>query len=585
MKRKFLPLLTISLAIALCFISLAPVKADLETPLLADVSATSGYAPYLQTNWYGFPPTAGKGYCAILSSTAGNSDLYLLDSNFVLAAKSKNTGLTTDKVWFGQSTAAPFHIAGFGNANPSSSYTIQIITAPYVKTINATSGNPGSLITLNGFGFGDIRGTNYVNFGTVTATNYYSWTNTQIKVYVPSNVVTGSTKIVVYVDSKASNPVNFTVSAFSSNGSMWRYDLARSGNYPGGPTTFPLNLKWKASYYRSDPVIADGIVYVAGYNNLSAIDANNGTTKWQFNGTAAFTTPAITNGTAYVGCNDGKVYALDATTGALKWSYFLGSGLGFYSSGPIVVSNGIVYAGASIVAVGNGQPGIYALDVNTGVLKWSYLTGNQLWSSPTIANNLVYITPEQLGKVLALDANTGVLKWSYATDAFNLTTPVIYNNILYVVGVKTVYYSYSKWRTVVFSLDANTGVLKWNYTGEEVDTTFFSVELTSSPAISGNTLYFGGLFTEVYALDLTTATLKWSFKTGGLPANQFAWSSPSFSNNVIYVASADKFYALDADTGKIKWTYVLSYITYNSSVAIFDSKVYIAPGELYCFGI
>jgi outer membrane protein assembly factor BamB len=62
--------------------------------------------------------------------------------------------------------------------------------------------------------------------------------------------------------------------------------------------------------------------------------------------------PAVANGIVYVGSNDYNVYALNAATGKLKWSYMTG-GIVSYSSP--AVDYGAVY-------VGNWNHSIYALD-------------------------------------------------------------------------------------------------------------------------------------------------------------------------------------------------------------------------------
>src|SRR5439155_27216239 len=69
--------------------------------------------------------------------------------------------------------------------------------------------------------------------------------------------------------------------------------------------------------------------------------------------------PAVANGVVYVGSGDHKVYALDATTGALLagWPYTTG---GAVLSSP-VVANGVVY-------VGSADHKVYALNANTGAL-------------------------------------------------------------------------------------------------------------------------------------------------------------------------------------------------------------------------
>jgi outer membrane protein assembly factor BamB len=50
----------------------------------------------------------------------------------------------------------------------------------------------------------------------------------------------------------------------------------------------------------------------------------------------------VAGGTVYVGSQDGQVYALDATTGSLRWSYPTG---GPVYSGP-AVAGGTVYVGS-----------------------------------------------------------------------------------------------------------------------------------------------------------------------------------------------------------------------------------------------
>ena len=54
-----------------------------------------------------------------------------------------------------------------------------------------------------------------------------------------------------------------------------------------------------------------------------------------------------------------------------------------YLSSP-AVSNGSVF-------VGSGDGNIYSVDARTGKLKWKFTTGGVVHSSPAVANNTVYI--------------------------------------------------------------------------------------------------------------------------------------------------------------------------------------------------
>ena len=55
---------------------------------------------------------------------------------------------------------------------------------------------------------------------------------------------------------------------------------------------------------------------------------------------------------------------------------------------------------------------MYALNASTGALLWSYTTGRQCESSPAVANGVVYVGSDD-GNVYALNASTGAKLWSY----------------------------------------------------------------------------------------------------------------------------------------------------------------------------
>jgi hypothetical protein len=66
---------------------------------------------------------------------------------------------------------------------------------------------------------------------------------------------------------------------------------------------------------------------------------------------------------------------------------------GQYGGSSPTVANGVVYIGS-----GNGR--LYALDAATGAKLWSFPTGSQIGSSPAVANGVIYIASR---KVLSFD--------------------------------------------------------------------------------------------------------------------------------------------------------------------------------------
>ncbi len=147
--------------------------------------------------------------------------------------------------------------------------------------------------------------------------------------------------------------------------------------------------------------MANGVVYVGSGDNIYALNATTGTLLWSYTtGDWVFSSPAVANGVVYVGSRDGNVYALNASTGTLLWSYATGE---YVDSSP-AVANGVVY-------VGSENNNVYALNASTGTLLWSYTTAPGAFLA-RVANGVLYVSSRN---VYALDATTGAKLWSYKT--------------------------------------------------------------------------------------------------------------------------------------------------------------------------
>ena len=99
--------------------------------------------------------------------------------------------------------------------------------------------------------------------------------------------------------------------------------------------------------------------------------------------------------------------------------------------------------------------------------------------------------------------------------------------------------------TGVYSAPGTTALhkVKWQF--------HTKAQVLSSPAVAGNTVYFGSNDHRLYAVYLENGEKRWEFKTDGRVA-----SSPAISNGVVYFLSYDStFYAVDAATGTLKWKF------------------------------
>jgi outer membrane protein assembly factor BamB len=87
------------------------------------------------------------------------------------------------------------------------------------------------------------------------------------------------------------------------------------------------------------------------------------------------------------------------------------------------VANGVVY-------IGSYDHNVYALSASTGTPLWHYATGNEVFSSPAVADDVVYVgsTDQNL---YAVNARTGALLWTYNTDGWVQSSPAVANGMVY----------------------------------------------------------------------------------------------------------------------------------------------------------
>ena len=100
-------------------------------------------------------------------------------------------------------------------------------------------------------------------------------------------------------------------------------------------------------------------------------------------------------------------------TGTTKWSYATGNVI--YSS-PTISADGTIYVGSS-------DNSLYAINPD-GTKKWSYATGNGIYSSPAIgADGTIYVGSYD-HSLYAINPD-GTRKWSYATGNGIYSSPAI----------------------------------------------------------------------------------------------------------------------------------------------------------------
>lgn len=172
--------------------------------------------------------------------------------------------------------------------------------------------------------------------------------------------------------------------------------------------------KWKYDAKEelvSQPVVAAGKVLVAASSDVVfAVDAKTGEWSWQYrrDTPSGFTIrgaarPVAQGDTAYAGFSDGQLVALHVSDGSVKWEKAL-SKPGQYvdvDTSPLLDGEGGIYAASY-------KDGLYALDAETGAVKWQSNTGGLVHLSA--AGQLLVGAGDQ--EVCAFDRLTGKKLWT-----------------------------------------------------------------------------------------------------------------------------------------------------------------------------
>lgn len=180
----------------------------------------------------------------------------------------------------------------------------------------------------------------------------------------------------------------------------------------------------------------DGTLYALDPATLSDVNdagvaRKSPTLVWKFStGNRLWSRPLIDGGHVYQASMDHKLYALDAATGALLWTFDLaGTPIGVRPA----IGNGTLYFGAF-------NSTFYAVEAATGKVKWQQKLESWLWSDPLLDNGVVYAGDVQ-GRVFALKADTGEKLWWFQIRDAVRAQPVVDRGTLFVAGMDTQVYA------------------------------------------------------------------------------------------------------------------------------------------------
>ncbi|MDI3320527.1 PQQ-binding-like beta-propeller repeat protein [Pinibacter soli] len=268
---------------------------------------------------------------------------------------------------------------------------------------------------------------------------------------------------------------------------------------------------------------------------------------------------------------------------AIKWQF---QTRGKIFSTP-AIANGIVY-------IGSEDSSLYAIDQSSGKLKWKFNAKGKINSSATVFNNTVFFGSYD-GYYYALNAENGRAAWKFQTGgekhigAKGLWT--MKPNSLYMDDPFDFFLSSPAIDSVngnvcfgssdgnVYALSARKGTMSWKQTTQG--------PIHATPLLHNGVIYIGSWDFNLYAINANNGSVKWKFKTNEQPTYHILegiQAAPVADDSLIYFGARDAFfYALNANTGTLVWKFNAGGSWVVASANLKDNAVFFSTSDSYSF--
>ena len=253
--------------------------------------------------------------------------------------------------------------------------------------------------------------------------------------------------------------------------------------------------------------------------------------------------PVLVSGRLYYLKNNGELYSVTAETGRVRWRRRIG---GLAASSPAV-------AGGKVYAVGNkgGEGGIegagpgrvVALDARTGRVRWARRLSSASESSPLATKGRIYVG-SQNGTVYCLDATNGRVLWRHKARGAVKAAPAFSRGRVFIAA----------YGGTVTALRAGSGRVVWR-AGTSGRSFGRAGNFYGTPAVKFGRVYASNTDGRVYSFAASSGKLAWSHSTGGFVYGAPAVADVPGMRPAVFVGSySGRFMALDARSGKVIWS-------------------------------
>jgi outer membrane protein assembly factor BamB len=312
---------------------------------------------------------------------------------------------------------------------------------------------------------------------------------------------------------------------------------------PSGNVIWEVPLNGIADH---SPIVADDSLFVVTRGgDILSIAAQTGSPQWSFDGSASISgLPIVLEGVLYAGAS--HLYALDAETGKVRWGHKVGNRVVW----PLAVSDGVVAALAS-------DNNFYLVTANNGTRRLTFPLWFKPVGGPVISDQTVAFSGAR-GNVQAMALSGTDIPFEKALrywrtklflwDIISAHPPVprgylwqqreLGGHVARLIGgdAQRVYLTIDDAEIGgrVVALDGSTGKLVWEFKGES--------QFAPGATMAGPVLVIGTQRGRVHGIDINSGESLWNLTVGG-PVS----AAPALSDDMLLVPSSDgKLYAIDS---------------------------------------
>jgi len=288
--------------------------------------------------------------------------------------------------------------------------------------------------------------------------------------------------------------------------------------------------------------------------------------------------PVVIGDTIYFGSDDGNFYALDVESGYMRWVFKSGAEI-----------NSIPYADKDKVYFGCKDGKLYALSRETGQEIWNFPTGSQI-------NSQV----ERYGDYIIFCGDSDAIYFlsPEGEEQFRIDNPG-WMNYTFLMSDDVMYFATSPNISELGPYDINQKKFLWYLSHDEIDAIWYSFSAIRKDLLYiGTADLYGGLYLGFHAFNRHTGELVWRQSSEGILPGIFDDDNLDYEtvvelfwrniglldflaptvwrDLVIFTGGDSAARAFDADTGVMRWE------------RVFDTPVSSAPtiaaGRVY-FGL